>query len=730
MSLRRSRLLNPIKIKYSPILLILVLLFSAFLVSDGNAQQNPPRILFVMGSESPVTLTSLFEAIKQNNQASSIEKPRLLILPLAYSTKLNGITEDERAGLLQLAEIERQSIAEDCQRALGLEITCLVELVPVLTRDDAQTTDILTNSIDLVAILISGDHPKIGAQILVNTPLESQLESIYKAGVIISSYGQNINMFSQTMLTGNRVGYSDNRVLEFGSVDAWDSDELSGANFGLKNTVLAGQIYALNQLGALLNVIACPTSPDLGLGIDSNTSFQITNETEITSINGTYPIMVLDAATYNAAQQVSYKPCLAPEQCTNMLSLRNILVHLLSPGVPGYDLANHMLRGSSPSPRLSRNFASINTSSTNGALYLTGRLANQTVAQEIIRKFTNVSGGAKANLLILTTGYVNSEEAQQAAEEVAELTNVPTQIQYLPSTSSTMTKVPPEISGIILLAEDTTLVNLNPLLPIRSAWLAGKPILAMDAAAVILGSTFAEDPQGMLTSDPADPISQTSFIKDTVILRPGLDIINVTLVSRLLTDNHWGQLFSLAYQHPTTVALGLNDNMAIILTADGAEVIGNNGLVSLDLRNAKVDLGTNGGYIIINGLMDVFAPGDKVKPEVADIELVPLQAPTPVRPTNTPRPTATATATNTAIPPTHTPTLTATSTSTATATEAAAISIFKKKATRTPRPTSTPVPIPPPSDPKDARLMILFSVILLVIILITVWLNSKRIKLI
>ena len=55
-------------------------------------------------------------------------------------------------------------------------------------------------------------------------------------------------------------------------------------------------------------------------------------------------------------------------------------------------------------------------------------------------------------------------------------------------------------------------------------------------------------------------------------------------------------------------------------------------------------------------------------------------------------------------------------------------SIFKKKPTRTPRPTHTPVPIPPPSDPGDARWMVVLSLLMIGIVLITVWLNRKRIQ--
>lgn len=47
--------------------------------------------------------------------------------------------------------------------------------------------------------------------------------------------------------------------------------------------------------------------------------------------------------------------------------------------------------------------------------------------------------------------------------------------------------------------------------------------------------------------------------------------------------------------------------------------------------------------------------------------------------------------------------------------------------TSTPRPTATPIPTPPPADPGTTNLMVTLSTIIIVIILVGVWLNRRRV---
>lgn len=94
------------------------------------------------------------------------------------------------------------------------------------------------------------------------------------------------------------------------------------------------------------------------------------------------------------------------------------------------------------------------------------------------------------------------------------------------------------------------------------------------------------------------------------MITPALGLLDITVEPRVLADNRWGRLFALAYTQPTTVAFGIADNAALMITTDGATVVGDNVVVGLDLRLATLALGSNQAFVIANGLLDVFAPGD------------------------------------------------------------------------------------------------------------------------
>jgi hypothetical protein len=49
------------------------------------------------------------------------------------------------------------------------------------------------------------------------------------------------------------------------------------------------------------------------------------------------------------------------------------------------------------------------------------------------------------------------------------------------------------------------------------------------------------------------------------------------------------------------------------------------------------------------------------------------------------------------------------------------------QAIRTPRPTATPVTIPPPADPASSNLMIIIAGLIVLVILMGVWFNRRRV---
>ena len=99
----------------------------------------------------------------------------------------------------------------------------------------------------------------------------------------------------------------------------------------------------------------------------------------------------------------------------------------------------------------------------------------------------------------------------------------------------------------------------------------------------------------------------------------GLGLLNATFVPRIMEDNRWGQLFTLAYTHPNVLSVGLSQDGAIEINQEGARSLGNNANFVLDFSKAVLDTGTNDTFVIANGLLDVFAPGQSIEPAPADI---------------------------------------------------------------------------------------------------------------
>ncbi len=184
----------------------------------------------------------------------------------------------------------------------------------------------------------------------------------------------------------------------------------------------------------------------------------------------------------------------------------------------------------------------------------------------------------------------------------------------------------------------------------------------------------------------------------------------------MFENNRWGRLFSLAYTHPKLLAFGISDNTAIELTQHGAQVLGENALISLDLRRANFDRGNNHAFVIANGFMDVFAPQDRIVPEKADIHAAPIRAATPIQH----KPTI--------LPPTISPTETLAPTNTIVTARWTPAQTVHSSPSRANRATPTPSEVPRVTDEWLLQSMILLAIISVIVILIGVWFNWDRIN--
>lgn len=606
------------------------------------------RLLILTGSDSPEVYAGFAASAAANAKNKQV---KILVLPTAYSSNAESITGAERAANLQEAEAHRVQIQEACQHIAPPGVTCSTAIVPVFTRADAlDLASFAAFTEDLSAIYILGGNGAAAMQAISNTSVERALSEAYQRGIVLAGAG---GMQSVALLAGYTLNFTVDNVsrssVEFGAVDVWNTAEKRGLSFGIKGAIVDERFFQEGRVGRLLNAIALPGAPHVGIGVDAGAGVHVSNGARLQDVFGLSTVAILDAETYHAADAVRYRGA------NYTLSLRNVLVHLLAPGNFAYDLAQRQHSLGAPPPTAKRTFSALALPKGAGPLLLASNLRAFLQASP---RPTLTFGGARANIVIVAAGYPSESDAQADAEQYAEALDARAQTIVASPNVTTPVELPASYTGILLVVADPSQVAPEALAPIKAAWLAGKPLLADDAAAAMTGKFFSAP--------------------DSDKIIPGLGLLNLTIEQRILSQNRWGRLFSLAYAHPDLLALALADGAVLELGPDGAQAVGEGAILALDLRNARLKLGANKGYVMANGLLDVFAAGDAIKPEAADVNAAPTRAATPILPTATLAPSATP-------PPTLTP-------SAIPATPSATPP--PPTPSRTPGPTTTPAPPP------------------------------------
>jgi len=646
------------RIAYS-VLLILVL------IAPVAAQQQPIDHLIPIGGGYSDAYAGFAQAAVGNAQNNQV---KILVLPFATAPQADTLTDAERATLLKAAEERRFQIEEACKRAASADVKCTATLAPIFTRSEAQDPAAVKYfTVDLSAIFILDGDPVVGMQVIADTPTEQALTAAHTAGAVVAGTGASSSLFALTQLTAYPPNFSADNALDFGAVEVRATPPQSGLPFGLKNSLLESNFFQQNRVGLLLNALALPEAQPVGLGVDAYTGVNVYDATRLQDVFGLYTVTILDGKTYHAADAVQYSGL------NYTLSLHNVLVQMLAPGQFSYDLEQRVPTiGTEPQPppaKLVRNFKALTLPKGAGPLMLAGDLSEALEFNPILRRFVALAGGSQAKIQIIAAGYPSASSAQAAADKYAKDLGVPSQT-FVVGAQDEPLAIPADVTGLLLIAKDQSKVSTSLLEPIKPAWLKGLPLLADNGGAAMIGSVFSAHAPTPADADEAEFAVQKSLLQGTTKIVNGLDLLDITVEPQLLNDNRWGRLFSLAYDQPDRLAVGLTQNSALEITRSGARTLGDNALVTLDLRNAALELGTNNGFVIANGLLDVFAPGEAVKPVNADAQAAPVRAATPALPTITPTPTTTATPTitPTPLPPTATPLPTFTPTALPTAT--------------------------------------------------------------
>ncbi len=681
---------------------LLLAIFCLIVFSPVQAQisQNEPLLLAGGGGYRDI-YASLTRAVISRTRNNHIN---LLVLPMNLTKDETHLSEAERKEILAIAEDRRQELESVCKEIAPAKLNCSVVLAPILTRTDARNPQYLKLfNQELSGILLLDGNKELGLEVLVGTPLEFELVTAYERGVVVAGTGAGSVMLSNPMIGEYLFGNTPTNALAFGAVQVWDTADKHGLLFGVRNAFFEDRFFQEGDLGKMLNVISLPNVPDVGIGLDTNTGVYFPGGVRIENVVGDQVVVILDGATYHSSEAVHYRGT------KHLISLRNVLVHTLAPGAGSFDLIRRAHSLGMPYQRLDREYTGLQTPTAAGMLMLTGDLSVSDAQSELLNRFITLSGSDQANILIYAAGYPSRNKAEIAAAEIAGVISADSVVKVSPDLPGSMDEIVNDYTGILLTIDDPAAIDRATLTPVEGAWRAGMPVLGNKGAVEIIGKYFTPSKIASPDGEGYEPVSQSLAMQDEPEILPGMGWIDAIVIPNILEDNRWSQMFTLAYHNPKLITIGLPHDSAIELSASDARAMGTNVTFALDLRRASLAKGTNNGLVIANGFMDVFAPGDIFSPVIADIHTIPERHPTPalVTPTITQPPTSTPS-------PSPTPTVTASPTPSPTATQRV-------------KPTPTPLIIPPPSDPETRNWMIVFGVLIVVVIVIGILLNRRRI---
>jgi cyanophycinase len=595
-------------------LLAVSMLMLGLLIGSAAAQDaQPEHILIPIGGGYPDTFPGFLEAALPYVATLDTDRFYILMMPMSFTYDVEVLTTTDLLDNSLAIERRRRQFERACDRLVSereLDLECQVVVPPIYTRDAAEDDYALEYfTDDLAAVYFVGGDQTFAMQILNGTPLEAALTEAFERGVVMGGNSAGAAIMSYNMIGGySSEDYDVVDQLREGIVDLWTEPDRRGLPFGLRSVIVEQHFFEYGRPGRLLNAILQPGMPRVGLGVDGFTGAVVVDDARIDRVIGKYSVGVIDAT--DAADSAYFSG-------DGILSVRGAWFHTLAPGDFSYDLLarQHSL---APLPeRPQRDYSGFALPEGAGTLILGSDLTSVGLADNpVIERFLELAGGSEAEILVLSTGYRNLSAAVNAFEDyAAQFTGRARRVQV--QTLLTRMALPDltRFSGIVVVAGDQSLVTADELRPIADALLAGIPVLADNAAAPLFGIRYAANPPVDYDNDDdatMEAHDQGAYILGNTVIADGLGLVRANVEPRLIDNNRYGRVISLAYDDPAALALGLAEGSALEVTPQGTTVLGTNGVVLFDFSVATLALGDNDAFVIANGLMDVFAPGDRI----------------------------------------------------------------------------------------------------------------------
>jgi cyanophycinase-like exopeptidase len=578
-----------IRTLHRPALLIALLLAALFAVS-ARAHEEGETLYIPIGGFYAETFPGFVDAAIAHAEHLESDRVYVLVMPMSFTSDPFALTQEDLLLNTRDAERRRRQLEAVCRERTTLD--CQAVVPPIYVREAAESDAVLRYfADDLAGVYFLGGDQVYAMQITASTPLEQALAEAFASGVPMGGNSAGLAIGSRAMIAGyGGDDFGPENGFNAGAVEVWNSDEERGLSFGSTRTVLEQHFWERARLARFLNALTREDVPPIGIGVDSFTGGLLHSDSTLDGVFGLYTAVVLDVETLGARGTANFD--------SGVLSIRDVLVHTLAPGAFAYDIqarAHSLAAPISAAPEradlwtLPEGAGSLTL--LGGNTFVSPYLAADAPGYILLAGYADAAAAAEA------TGYTDGQGAFFIDADTA-----------LPANLAS-------VRAIALIVGDASLIDAAQFQPIAEAWRGGVDLVLAGDAVGLAGQVYTAMPPTPYDTDDdllIEAATQGVLLAGNVPFAAGLGLLPVNVEPRLMADNRYGRLFALAYAHPDALAVGISDEAVVRVTADGALVGGANAVLTLDLSAAALATGDNDGLVIANGVIDVFAPGDRI----------------------------------------------------------------------------------------------------------------------
>ena len=543
----------------------------------------------------------------------------IVVVPSSYGDKSR-----DRAENLALAQERTDQVEAACDAVVAAPYTgCTATLAVLLDHKDAMdpANSRLLDAPQTDGIYILGGDQGIAMKVLAGSPAEAAMARGAARGVAIGGTSAGAAVQSRSMINGYVGKLGPAEGLRQGSTLMWwgdDPDLERGLSFGSTAAIYDQHFYRRGRFGRLVSTIA--TSDErfggasrLGIGADYATGVLNDGDRSLSGVFGASSVAVVDMETMRATHRWVGK--------VPVLSARNVLTHLLTPGTAAYDIGSRSVSvdGVAVPPPTPLGWVAPTVPGA-GTFFLGGGQLGGEVKGSALPSFVGAAvraagGDAKRSRIVVvsaSSGDPDTASAYAAALRSAGWPGSVDAVAY--GTPGWDAADLSDAAGVVVTAADASTLGAA----MGDASFRSRVTAAARTVPAFLADDHFASAVGGLWSPKADPTADTledegvaAFRADDGQWQAGLGLVSANLVPRLTSDYRWGRLYGLGLADPSHLAFGVADGTAIAISPTAAaSVVGGTSVVMLDGRQARFGTGSNGAISAVNAVMDVFAAGD------------------------------------------------------------------------------------------------------------------------